>query len=82
MQQQEQFSVNIPLSKTTPIICEECGNDTFNQVLYARKVSKFLVGSPEDITKFVPTLACSKCGHVNNDLSIKTLLDYENPTTD
>ena len=80
--QQEQFAVNVPLSKTTPIVCEECGNDTFTQVLYARKVSKFLVGSPEDITKFIPTLSCSKCGHVNKDLSIKTLLQDENSTTD
>lgn len=77
MQQQDNFSVNIPLSQTTPVICENCENDTFVQVLYARKVSKFLAGSSEDLTKFVPTLACSKCQHVNVELRISTILNQE-----
>lgn len=70
MAQQEAGNVNIPLSKTTPVVCEECGNDTFKQVIYVRKVSKFLVGAPEDIIKPVPTFACDKCSYVNDDFKL------------
>jgi hypothetical protein len=70
MAQQEQMGINIPLSKTLPVICESCGNDTFKQVIYIRKVSKFLVGSPEDIIKPVPTFACDKCSYINEDFKL------------
>jgi hypothetical protein len=67
---QEAPMMNIPLSKTTPVVCESCGNDTFKQVIYVRKVSKFLIGSPEDIIKPVPTFACDKCNFVNEDFKL------------
>lgn len=67
---QEVPMMNIPLSKTTPVVCESCGNDTFKQVIYVRKVSKFLAGSPQDIIKPFPTFACDKCDFVNEDFKL------------
>ena len=67
---QQQQNVNVPLSKTLPVLCESCGNDTFKQVIYIRKVSKFLVGAPDDIIKPVPTFACDKCNYVNEDFKL------------
>jgi uncharacterized Zn finger protein len=57
----------IPLSKTTPIVCESCGGQVFTHGFMLRKGSKFLTGSSKDTVTPIPTFSCSKCGHVNQD---------------
>jgi hypothetical protein len=64
---QETMNLNISLDKTTPIVCEECNNDTFTQVLYIRKASKFLTGTSQDAVMPIPSFACAKCNHVNKE---------------
>lgn len=66
MQQQQ---MNISLDKTLPITCDECGNDSFNQVLFIRKISKFLAGTSEDGIIPIPSFSCTKCGHVNQEFT-------------
>ena len=68
-----QQSLNITLDKTTAIACEECGCETFNQVTYLRKASKFLTGTDQDALIPIPSFACSKCGHVNEEFQPKNL---------
>lgn len=68
---QEQVKLNISLDKTTPIECDECSNDTFNQVLFLRKASKFLTGTAQDALMPIPTFACAKCNHVNEEFQPK-----------
>jgi len=70
--QQEQVRLNISLDKTTPVVCEECGNDTFTQVLFLRKISKFLTGESHDTQQPIPTFACVKCHYVNKDYQLTT----------
>ena len=64
---EENMTVNIPLDKTTPIICEECGNQTFQQGLLLRRVSRFLTFKPQDSIMPIATFICSKCGHANQE---------------
>ena len=61
MQQQ----LNIPLDKSTPLVCEECQNETFKQVFYLRTVSKFIAGTDQDGLIPIPSFACTSCGHVS-----------------
>jgi len=61
------MKLNISLDKTTGIVCEECGNQTFQEGLLIRKASKFLTGTAQDAIIPIPTFACTKCGHVNNE---------------
>lgn len=68
---QEQVKLNIGLDKTTPIECDECSNDTFTQVLFLRKASKFLTGTTQDALMPIPTFACAKCNHVNEEFQPK-----------
>lgn len=70
MSQQQQL--NISLDKTLPIDCEECGNDSFQQILFLRKVSKFLAGTAEDGVIPIPSFACTKCGYVNQEFKPNT----------
>lgn len=56
---------NIDLKNTTAIVCEECSNDTFREVMMLRSVSALL--SPNGQESIIPLqglLACDKCGFV------------------
>ena len=68
-----QERLNISLDKTTPIICEEYQNETFQSVTYLRKVSKFIAGTDQDALVPIPSFACSKCGHINKEFQPKEL---------
>lgn len=67
----EQVNLNISLDKTTSIACDECGNETFTQVLFLRKASKFLTGTAQDALVPIPTFACAKCDYVNEEFQPK-----------
>lgn len=68
-----QQSLNISLDKTTAFTCDECGCETFTQVIFLRKASKFLTGTDQDAVIPVPSFACSKCGHVNEEFQPKNI---------
>lgn len=55
------------MAKSTPIVCEQCGCNRFIQVTLLRKVSRLLIGSPEDAVIPVPTFACQDCGNINKE---------------
>jgi len=61
------MKLNISLDKTLAIICENCGNQTFQEGLLIRKASKFLTGTSQDAIVPIPTFCCTKCGHVNEE---------------
>ena len=67
----QQLRVNI--SQTTPFICSECNNDTFKQVFLMRKLSALLSPSGEETMIPIPTFACDKCGHINEEFIPKEL---------
>jgi len=68
---QQQMQVDI--SKTTPEVCESCGNDTFAQVYKLRKLSALL--SPTGQPTMIPmqVFTCAKCGHINSAFLPKEL---------
>ena len=62
----------------TQIKCSECGNETFSEVLYLFKVSRFVTLETKDSLVPMPTFACSKCGNINKEFSINPLDTAEN----
>lgn len=68
MQQQNPLA-NIRFDQTVGVVCESCGNNTFKEVLFLRKVSKFLVATTSDKDQIipVPTFSCANCNHVNKE---------------
>jgi hypothetical protein len=68
---QQPMNLNISMDKTLPIACEECGCETFVQVTFLRKVSKFIAGTDHDALIPIPSFACSKCGYVNEEFQPK-----------
>lgn len=71
--QDQRMKVNIDLKKTTGVSCDECGNESFQEALLLRKVSRFLTGDAQDGVIPIPTFVCSKCGHINKDFYPKEL---------
>jgi len=65
MSQQEQIKLNIDLNKTTPVVCDECNHNVFQEGLMLRKANKFLTGTAQDALIPLPIFSCAKCGHVN-----------------
>jgi len=64
---QQQVNMNISLDKTTEIICDECGNNTFIEGMILRKASRFITGTSQDAMIPIPVFICNKCGHVNQE---------------
>jgi hypothetical protein len=77
MNQQNQMRVSIPIDKTVSVVCEECGNTTFQEALMLRKVSKFLTGDQQDGIMPIATFVCTKCGHVNKEFYPKEMIKNE-----
>ena len=69
----QNLNLNISLDKTTSIVCEECSNESFIQVTFLRKVSKFIAGTDQDALIPIPSFSCAKCGHVNAEFLPKDL---------
>jgi len=61
------MKLNFSIDKTTPIACEECGNQSFQEGVLIRKASKFLTGTSQDAIIPIPTFICAKCGHTNQE---------------
>lgn len=51
--------------------CEECDNIYFNKVTVIKKISKLLMGTPEDQLVPMETYICSECGHVNEEFKLQ-----------
>lgn len=66
-------NTNIDLNSTTEISCNECGNNTFKPIFFLRKLSRFV--SPDGNDRVIPvdSLACEKCGHVNEEFRLNIL---------
>jgi uncharacterized Zn finger protein len=77
MSQQQQMKLNISLDKTTPMTCDECQHEVFQEGVMLRKASKFLTGTTQDAVVPIPVFACAKCGHINSDFMPKELQGTE-----
>jgi len=72
--QQQQPQVTLEMMKQSKeILCEECGNNTFEEILKLRKLSKLITAQPKDTLIPVPMFACKKCGNINDEFDIGDL---------
>ena len=60
----------IDLKKQPTVVCEECENNTFREVVLIKKVPKLMTGSHTDTLVPFPTYICDKCGHMNEDFKL------------
>ena len=82
-QQPPQQRIN--LASTSGCICAKCSNNTFTEVLFLRKVSKFVTGGSNDNYIPIPVFTCSSCGTIYEGAlppEIKSLLNVSVPDVD
>tara|TARA_R100000005_G_C5001329_1_gene208484 strand:+ start:2437 stop:2712 length:276 start_codon:yes stop_codon:yes gene_type:complete len=60
--------VNINLNDMDDVVCENCGNPTFIQVVLLKRVSAVMSPSGKKSFLPMPVFECSSCGHVNDEL--------------
>ena len=53
------------LTHATDIVCESCGNLTFQEVLLMKKVSALISPNGKEGIVPIPTFSCVACGYVN-----------------
>jgi hypothetical protein len=56
--------MNFDVTKTTPLVCSECGNHTFVQSFFLRELSALVSPTGKAGIVPVPTFACGGCGAV------------------
>tara|TARA_R100001015_G_C4466317_1_gene51500 strand:- start:65 stop:298 length:234 start_codon:yes stop_codon:yes gene_type:complete len=71
MNNPQQPQMNVDISQTTPVFCEECKHDVFIPSFKMRRMSALL--SPHGKETMIPmqVFACAKCGHINEDFQLK-----------
>lgn len=66
----EPQKINIDVKKnSTPIKCESCEGQTFTPVVFLRKISRLITGSPTDQIIPIDTFQCSECKHINKEFT-------------
>lgn len=77
MGQPQQQQINVDLSQAQDIVCENCGNYTFNEVVLMKKLSALVSPTGQDAVVPIPTFACNACGYINNQFLPATMRQEE-----
>jgi len=64
----QQVKVNV--ADQPNIECENCKNIFFDKVTVIKKISKLLVGTPDDQLVPMETYKCTECGNINEDFKL------------
>lgn len=71
---QDQLQPSVGISDSTPVTCDECGGQLFQEVIIIRRISAILTGTGKPGLIPIPTFACTGCGHVNAEFLPRELL--------
>lgn len=56
------------MSHSAPELCSTCGGMLFRQAVIFRRVSKFILGTPQDQLIPIPVFRCDDCGTPIKDM--------------
>jgi hypothetical protein len=69
--------LNVDLSTSKPMICEECGYDVFIAGTKIRVISKLVTGTDQDMILPIDVFCCGNCGEVNQKLLPQQIRELE-----
>ena len=61
---QEQSGVQIDISKADTITCEECGNASFIQAFFLKKISALMSPTGQESIVPIQVFSCGSCGTI------------------
>ena len=62
--------VKVNVAEQPNVECENCKNIFFDKVTVIKKISKLLVGTPDDQLVPMETYKCTECGNINEDFKV------------
>ena len=57
---------NFDISTAEDVLCEECENKTFSEVIIIKKVSAIMSPTGKEVMAPIKTFQCAKCCHMND----------------
>tara|TARA_Y100000592_G_C5390588_1_gene278052 strand:- start:307 stop:588 length:282 start_codon:yes stop_codon:yes gene_type:complete len=63
---QGDMNLNLKMSDTTEIVCDNCGHTIFEQALMLRRVSALVSPTAQESVVPIQVMCCKKCHHVND----------------
>ena len=67
--QREQPGLQIDLSKAETIVCENCGNASFIQAFFLKKVSALVSPTGKEAIVPMQVLSCGNCGTIPQNMT-------------
>ena len=65
---QREEGLQIDLSKTDTIVCEECGNASFIQAFFLKKVSALVSPTGKEAIVPIQVFSCGNCGAIPKNM--------------
>ena len=66
--EREQPGLQIDISKTDTIVCDECGNASFIQAFFLKKVSALVSPTGEEAIVQIQVFSCGNCGAIPKNM--------------
>jgi len=66
--EREQPGLQIDISKTDTIVCEECGNASFIQAFFLKKVSALVSPTGKEAIVPMQVFSCGNCGAIPKNM--------------
>ena len=66
--QREQPGLHIDLSKAETIVCENCGNASFIQAFFLKKVSALVSPTGKEAVIPIQVFSCGNCGTIPQNM--------------
>jgi len=66
--EREQPGLQIDISKTDTIVCEECGNASFIQAFFLKKVSALVSPTGKEAIVPIQVFSCGNCGAIPKNM--------------
>ena len=78
----QQPPVNLDLSNAQDVVCDNCGNYTFTEVVLMKRISALVSPTGKEAIVPIPTFSCNACGFINKQFLPVKISDKEEAPRD
>jgi uncharacterized Zn finger protein len=78
----QQPPVNLDLSNAQDVVCDNCGNYTFTEVVLMKRISALVSPTGKEAIVPIPTFSCNACGFINKQFLPVKISDNEEAPRD
>lgn len=71
-------NINVDLSMAKDVVCEGCGNYSFEQVVLMKRLSALMSPTGKEGIVPIPVFACNACGYINREFLPTMMRDLDN----